>query len=786
MLPERPGEMHGGARWQMLAEWNDTAAPFPNAVTLHELFEEQARRSPGAVAVEHEGGSITYAELERRASHLARHLGALNAGPGSLVGIHLARSPEMIVAALGVLKAGAAYVPIESAWPRERVRWILESHGIAHLLTGSRELEALGEVGRAVPHVLCLDGPDEGREAPGEDPMAARRAGPDSLAYVIFTSGSTGTPKGVMIRHRPAVNLIHWVNTTFGVGPSDRLLFVTALSFDLSVYDVFGILAAGGTIRLASAEELREPQRLVHILTEERITFWDSAPAALQQLAPFFEPPGTGASALRLVLLSGDWIPVTLPDQVRESFSGARVVSLGGATEATIWSNFFPIGEVAPEWQSIPYGRPIANARYHALDDGFEPCPIGVAGDLYIGGRGGACLAAGYANAPDLTADRFVPDPFGGEPGGRLYRTGDRARYWPDGNLEFLGRLDNQVKIRGYRIELGEIEAALAVHPAVEGAVVLALPGPAGDRRLVAYLVPGRKRAATARRWLRLEREGRLEGQSFHELPDGTVVAHRNRSETEFLYHEIFEEGEYFRHGIELRDGDCVFDVGANIGLFSLLAGRTADVRIHAFEPIPPLVETLRINAELHGLDVRIYDCGLSDEEQTVELTYYPHVSLISGRHSDPVEEREVVRAFLLSQAGESALSSEQMEELLDQRLRSERVAGRMRTLSGVLAEQGIDRVDLLKIDVEKSEMEVLGGVREEDWPKVRQVVVEVHAEGDRLDRATGLLRRHGFEVFVEQEPALAGSGFYNVYARRALTPLPPLPAAHPDPRERG
>ncbi|HVG06172.1 MAG TPA: amino acid adenylation domain-containing protein [Thermoanaerobaculia bacterium] len=753
---------HGAGRWQMLAEWNDTASPFPGGIALHQPFEEQARRAPGSVAVEHAGGSLTYAELERRADRLARRLAALGAGPGSLVGIHLARSPEMIVAAIAVLKAGAAYVPIESTWPRERVRWILESQRIAHLLTGTCELEALEEVGRAVRHTLLLD--DES-SLEGPEVQVPHPAGPDDLAYIIFTSGSTGNPKGVMVRHRPAVNLVHWVNTTFGVGPADRLLFVTSLSFDLSVYDVFGTLAAGGTIRLASSEELRDPERLVRLLTEGGITFWDSAPAALQQLVPFFPAPGTAQPSLRRVFLSGDWIPVSLPDRVRQSFPGARVISLGGATEATIWSNVYPVGEIDPAWKSIPYGRPIANARYYVLDEGLEPCPVGDAGDLYIGG---GCLAAGYAGAPDLTADRFLPDPFAGkgEEGGRLYRTGDRTRYWPDGNLEFLGRLDNQVKIRGYRIELGEIEAAIAGHPGVEGVVVLAPPGPAGDRRLVAYVRPHPHRAGAVRRWLRLEREGRLEGQSFHELPDGTVLAHRNPGETDFLFREIFEEGEYFRHGVSLRDGDLVLDVGANIGLFTLLAGRAADVRVHAFEPIPALAGTLRVNAELHGLDARIHDCGLSDVDGAAELTYYPHVSLISGRHSDPAGERGAVRSFILGQGGDG-LTPEQVEELLDERLRSERISCRMRTLSGFLAEEGIAEVGLLKIDVEKSEMEVLGGLRDEDWPKIRQVVVEVYDEHGRLEQALGLLRRHGFEVAVEQETALSGSGFYNLYARR-------------------
>ncbi len=234
---------------------------------------------------------------------------------------------------------------------------------------------------------------------------------PDGLAYVIHTSGSTGRPKGIGVQHRPAVNLIQWVNETMGAGPGDRLLFVTSLGFDLSVYDLFGTLAAGGTIHVAPEAALRDPGRLAAILRDEPVTIWDSAPAALQQLAPLFPEDGA-ARPLRLVMLSGDWIPVRLPDQVRAAFPGARVVSLGGATEATVWSNWYPVGTVDPAWPSIPYGRPIANARYLVLDGELSPCPIGVPGDLYIGGIGGDVLSVGYVYQPELTAASFIPDPF--------------------------------------------------------------------------------------------------------------------------------------------------------------------------------------------------------------------------------------------------------------------------------------------------------------------------------------------------------------------------------------
>jgi len=457
-------------RHQVLVEWNDTAVARGEPTLIHELFEGWAGRTPGAVAAVCGGAALTYGELEAQANRLAGHLAGLGVGPGSLVGIHLRRGLPMLPAVLAVLKAGAAYVPLEVGHPPARLRWILEAMEIPCVLTETAQLGSLP----ALSLVICLDRIElEGSEPP------PRRSTADDLAYVIFTSGSTGTPKGVMVRHHPVVNLLRWAHRTFDFSPADRVLFVTSLSFDLSVFDIFGLLGAGGSIRIATEEEIRDPERLLRALAEEPITFWDSAPAALEQTVPFL----TGINpdpALRLVFLSGDWIPVTLPDRIRERFPGARVISLGGATEATVWSNVFPIGKVDPAWTSIPYGRPIENARYHVLDAESAPCPVGVPGDLFIAGD---CLADGYAREPELTASKFLPDPWSTTPGARLYRTGDRARYRPDGNLEFLGRIDHQVKIRGFRIELGEIDAVLLTLPGVREAVVVVREG-----RLVAYV----------------------------------------------------------------------------------------------------------------------------------------------------------------------------------------------------------------------------------------------------------------------------------------------------------
>ncbi len=490
-----------GERHQVLTAWNDTQAAYPRDVCLHQLFEAQAERTPDAVAVDDGSRRLSYGELEARANQLAHLL--LSLGADALpVAVYLRRSVDCVAALLGILKAGGSYVPMDLASPVDRLEAILRSAGISRLVTESSLLASVAGLAPLLEQVVCLDEPEEGTALAGGEtaPRLLTRSDitarprhrpalsvdPGTLAYTIFTSGSTGTPKGVMVRHRPVANLIGWVNSTFGVTADDRLLCVASLSFDLSVYDVFGILAAGATIRLATGEEVRNPEALIRILEEEPITFWDSAPAALQQLVGFFPAEPLARSALRLVFLSGDWIPVALPEQVRAVFSRARMISLGGATEATVWSNVFPVREVPEWWVSIPYGRPIPNAQYYVLDAAFEPRSIGVEGDLFIGGE---CLASGYLASPALTALKYVPDPWSGASGGRLYRTGDRVRFWADANLEFLGRRDHQVKIRGYRIELGEIASILGQHPQLRDTVVLVREDVPGDRRLVAYVV---------------------------------------------------------------------------------------------------------------------------------------------------------------------------------------------------------------------------------------------------------------------------------------------------------
>ncbi|MBD0258342.1 MAG: amino acid adenylation domain-containing protein, partial [Cytophagales bacterium] len=479
---------------RLLEEFNNTRVAYNGHVTLPELFEQRVTAQPDRVALGCGEASLTYAELNKRANQLAAFLVGNGVGTGSLVGVVMSRSPEMIIAVMGILKAGGAYIPVEPHWPLVRAGRILDSLGAAWLLTNEKHLAHVRGIGQQLTTpagIICLDVLAEGEGAAADwrtiagygGENLAGKPGADDLAYIIHTSGSTGLPKGVAVRHKPVVNLIEWVNTTFNVSHADKMLFVSSLAFDLSVYDIFGILAAGGAVCIAPEEAVRDGQRLLGMISREKITFWDSAPAALQQLVALFEEekPSLHPDPLRVVFLSGDWIPLTMPAALQDRFPNAQVVALGGATEAAIWSNYFPVGETNPAWNSIPYGKPIQNARYYIADPYLNLCPIGVAGDLYIGGD---CLASGYANEVELTAGKFIKSPFEAE--GTLYRTGDCARWGADGNMEFLGRKDSQVKIRGMRIELGEVQHQLTGHPAVRDAIVVTVDR-AGDKHLCAY-----------------------------------------------------------------------------------------------------------------------------------------------------------------------------------------------------------------------------------------------------------------------------------------------------------
>jgi amino acid adenylation domain-containing protein len=473
---EPVGDLLPPAQLHQRAEINSTEVPLSPA-TLHGLFESQAKLRMRDLAVVAANGSLTYDELRRKSNHLGRMLRRMGSHPNSLVAVVMDKGWEQIAAVLGVLKAGAAYVPIDPSLPKERLWHLFDHAGVGIVLTQLRVDERV-EWPADVRRILV----DLEDEDPCDKDQLQDLQSPGDLAYVVYTSGSTGLPKGVMISHSAAVNTIVDVNRRFNVRAGDRVFAISSLGFDLSVYDVFGTLAAGATIVLPDPGATRDPATWVDLIKREKVTIWNSVPALMEMLVAHNSERDTDLTeSLRLVLLSGDWIPVTLPDRIRRISPGALVISLGGATEAAIWSILFPISNIPSDLASIPYGRPMANQHFHVLDEALQPRATWVPGDLYISGVG---LALGYWRDEERTNASFITRPRTGE---RLYRTGDLGRYLPDGNIEFLGREDFQVKIQGHRIEIGEIEATLLKHPNVRSAAVVAA-GPREGRRLVAYV----------------------------------------------------------------------------------------------------------------------------------------------------------------------------------------------------------------------------------------------------------------------------------------------------------
>jgi amino acid adenylation domain-containing protein/non-ribosomal peptide synthase protein (TIGR01720 family) len=455
---------------------NSTAGPLSDQ-TLHALVAARAAERPHSPAVIAADRTLTYEELARRARRLAGQLQRRGARPNRLVAVVLEKGWQQVVAALAVLEAGAAYLPLDPALPGERLHHLLR-HGEVEVALTVASVDRVVEWPDGVERLWI-----EEAEADGEPACPEPLAGPDDLAYVIFTSGSTGLPKGVMIDHRGAVNTLLDVNQRFAIGPADRVLGISSLSFDLSVYDVLGLLAAGGALVLPDAAAARDAEHWAERMRREGVTVWNSVPALLEMLlAHAGERTMVLPTTLRLVLLSGDWIPVELPARLHALAPQAEVISLGGATEASIWSIYHRVEAADAGRPSIPYGRPLRNQTCHVLDDQLEPRPVWVPGDFYIGGSG---LARGYWRDAAKTRASFFVHPESGE---RLYRAGDRGRYLPGGEVEFLGRRDLQVKLHGQRIELGEIEATLAQHPAVAGCAA-SIVGERAQRRLLAWAV---------------------------------------------------------------------------------------------------------------------------------------------------------------------------------------------------------------------------------------------------------------------------------------------------------
>jgi len=476
-------------RRQMLIEWNRTAADFPSDKCVHELFEEQAARDPDAPAVVHRDEQLTRGRLNARANQLAHHLRSLGIGRDTPVAICVRRSLDMVVGVLGILKAGGAYVPLDPAFPRERMAYMLRDAGAQTLITQEEFLPRFRDYpGR----VVVLDSERSVLAAqPESNPEEISR--PEDLIYIIYTSGTTGRPKGILISHRGVVNFLQFLRNTYDLGERDTILLLPSVAWDGSVDDLFLPLVMGGRLVIPTDDEATDPEALLRHVEKQKVTALLSVvPAMLRALTAAKSEGEHPTDSLRLLIVAGEAWFVADYRNARAAFGqDVLIANHYGPTECTCTQVFYPVRTPPAEENGVMcIGRPTPNHELYILDGHRQPVPVGVPGEICIGGVG---LARGYVNLPELTAEKFMPHPFSGQPGSRLYRTGDRGRYRSDGNVEFLGRMDHQVKLRGFRIELGEIMTVLGRHPGVRQSVIVRWEQKPGDAHLVAYVIASRQ-----------------------------------------------------------------------------------------------------------------------------------------------------------------------------------------------------------------------------------------------------------------------------------------------------
>ncbi|MGK7902911.1 MAG: amino acid adenylation domain-containing protein [Hormoscilla sp.] len=476
-------------RDRLLVQWNSNVAEYPQDKYIHQLFEEQVERTPDSVAVVFEKQEVTYRELNQRANQLARYLQSLGVGLEVLVGICIERSVEMVVGLLGILKAGGAYLPLDPSYPRDRLAYLLEDSGVTLLLASEKSVARFRE-SKSKEQVVFLDKDWQVISQYSAENIALA-AKPDSLAYVIYTSGSTGKPKGVEIEHKSLINAYRGWEQAYELPSQSSHLQMASFSFDVFTGDWVRALCSGAKLVLCPREFLLEPEKLYQLMLQEQVDCAEFVPAVMRNLIEYLENTEQNLDFMRVLAIGSDSWSVQEYERFRQFCgSGTRLVNSYGVSEATIDSCYFENANIQRPLESpVPIGKPFANALLYILDAHLQPVPIGVPGELHIGGIG---LARGYLNRPELTAKKFIANPFSPEEGARLYKTGDKARYLPDGNIELLGRIDNQVKIRGFRIEPGEIEALLAKRPEVRQTTVIVREDQPNNKRLVAYVVPNR------------------------------------------------------------------------------------------------------------------------------------------------------------------------------------------------------------------------------------------------------------------------------------------------------
>jgi len=724
---------------------------YGHARCLHELFELSVEINPDAIAIVCEEETLTYQELNKRANKLAHHLRSIGIRSDKKVGICVERSMEMVIGSLATIKAGGCYVPLDPIYPPERLNFIIDDVGLVAILCHEATRQVLDVTCSNLPTVpllidLNIDADDwEGQPSYNSDCHQINLTAAN-IAYIIYTSGSTGKPKGVMVTHRNVTRLFSITDKLFKFGPDDVWSIFHSFAFDFSVWEMWGALLSGGRVVIVPQLTAQNSEEFLQLVCKEGITILNQTPSAFSMLSAV-QFRYNREHCLRVIIFGGEALDITILKswQANKLNQRTKLVNMFGITETTVHTTYTEISGDNRSKAGV-IGTCLGDMRAYVLDSNLGMVALGVVGELYIAGEG---VARGYVNNPALTAERFLPDPFG-LPSERMYRSGDLVRRLKNGELEYIGRSDHQIKIRGYRIELGEIEASIKEQPYINDAVVTVHEDSSGEKRLVAYIISNTP-----------------SDESLCVLSNGLQIHCANRHETRTIYEEIFENKSYLQHGISIDDNSCILDVGANVGLFSLyVKGITPTSKLYAFEPADQTFNTLKLNLERYGLDVRAMKIALSDYDGDATFYHYPKMSVNSGLYANQATDLSLTERFVENKFSEG---SSKLINFLQDRFQIEAQTCEVQRLSTFIRSENLEKIDLLKIDVEKSELDILNGIEQEHWPLIHQIVVEVHDIDRRLSTITELLIEKGFEVVSSQDSELTGTNLFKIFAHRRL-----------------
>lgn len=762
---------------------SDTQKVYPQELLIHELFEHQVEENSDRFALHDGNKTISYGALNDEANQLARHLIKQGVSSGTIVAVCADRSIDLMVGLLAVLKAGGCYLAIDPNYPGDRIEYMLEDSEVELVLLTSDVLEDFPLEDRIF---FLLDNNARGKYLAEYDAKNIsrfeRQMSDASLAYVIYTSGTTGNPKGVCLQHAGATNLAFNQRDIFSISKNDRVLQFASISFDAATWEWMMALTNGASLYLLSEKNKLDTRACGSFIETHKISCATIPPAYLNHLS--FDK----LTSLRVLISAGEVLSEPLARRLLDALPTVTLFNAYGPTEATICATCYRVSQpivdlhqlaLAAEGKhaegvlrfsdlaseiKVPIGRPLNNCSCFVLDEYLRLLPVGVIGELYIGGAG---VARGYLNQPEQGQQKFINNPFSQDSDARLYGTGDLVRLLQDGNLEFIGRSDSQVKIRGFRIELEEIEAELMQDARVREAAVILSNSDTQSAHLLAFVSLDPYASPAAQRIVALSDLSEFSNDKLFQLENGMEVFGLEKSNTEYIYEEIFKRNNYLSFGIEVKEGACVFDVGANIGLFSIYLCNTLKiVQVHAFEPILPIFNVLEKNIHIYGADrVRANAFGLSNVVTEAEFNFYPHNPGISGVNKGHDDVVQIVRRHLANDANIEAI--EGVDKLLEERLQFKKEKVSLSTLSAYISENDIQSIDLLKIDVERSEWEVLDGIDEEHWKIIKQIVIEVYDKNGELDRILSILKQRAYQVFIQECEDLKGTNLHHVFAKR-------------------